>query len=574
MGKLLIGAGLLAMVPLLRADVQVIETVCANGAKARYFEEKVPMPDGVKLYTFGAMPPAGMKCPIIIERNPYVKDERVSPERFSGLTWTPDSYVRITQHCRGCGCSEGDWIPYATERADGLALLEWVRKLPFYNGEIYLSGGSYLSSVHFLYIDTNPPDVKGAVLAVQDCNRYNIVYRNGFFKSGLHGGWFIGGYKKKNTRLQRNKAVSFRDLPLCDFSRRYFGEAVPWLDSVFEHPREDDPFWKTPEGGHDSYEAVTRATFPILLTTGMYDIYTGGIFDMWARLPAAQRARCALVVGAYDHGGNGMATYQKKESTPVEFPKGSLAMVCPDSTTQWFDHIRKGTPLTFIKQGKTLYYALYENAWHETDKLMNGSVARTLYLNNRTLDERSGAPMEISYRYDPKNPVPFKGGLCLNFGGMPVQDPPDFRPDVISFLSEPFAQTLDVRGRMTARLVCKSDREDTCFYMRLSLVKDGVAYPLRDDITSLCYAAPDYTPGTEKAVDFCFSDHAFRVSPGDVLRLDVSSSCSLFVPHTNNKGLQSVQKTCRIATNKIVCGKSSVTLFCEPGIGVSPENKK
>lgn len=560
---LLVGLGVLTAASALFADVQVIEKVCANGAKVRYFEEMVPMPDGVKLYTFGAVPPAGMKCPIVIQRNPYVKDERVKPERFAGNKWTPDSYVWITQHCRGCGCSEGEWVPYATERADGLAFLEWVRKLPFYNGEIFLSGGSYLSSVHLLYIDTNPPDIKGAILEIQDCNRYNVIYRNGFFKIGLHGNWFIGGYKKKNTHLQRNRSISFFDLPLCDFSRRYFGEAVPELDEVFAHPREDDPFWKTPEGGSDSYDAIVKSTFPILLTTGMYDIYTGGVFDMWARLSEARRAQCALLVGAYDHGGNGMRTYQKKPNTPVDFPQGALGMVCPDRAVQWFDHIRKGTPLTFIKPGKTCYYALYENAWHETDKLVNGPVAHTFYLNNRTLDGQANAPAEITYVYDPKKPAPFKGGLCLNFGGMPIQDPPDFRPDVISFLSKPFTRTLDVRGRMTARLVCKSDCEDTCFYARLSLVKDGVAYPLRDDITSLCYATPDYTPGTEKAVSFCFSDHAFRIGPGDVLRVDVSSSCSQFVPHTNNKGLQSIQKTCRIAHNTIVCGKSSVTLFCE-----------
>ncbi len=544
------------------AGLRVIETNCPGKGAARYFEEWVPMPDGVRLYTYGAVPPPGMTCPIILERNPYVRDERVRPERFAVQAWTPDKYVRITQHCRGCGCSEGDWIPYATERADGLTLLAWARTLPFYNGEIFLSGGSYLASVHFLYLDTNPPDVKGAVLAVQDCNRYNIVYRNGFFKSGLHGGWFIGGYKKKNTALPRNRNVTFLDLPLCDFSRRYFGEAVPWLDNVFAHPREDDPFWKTSAGGHDSYEAVTQATFPLLLTTGLYDIYTGGIFDMWARIPADRRARCALVVGAYDHGGNGMTAYRKTAERPVEFPQGSLAMVCPNSTIEWFDHIRKGTPLTFIRPGKTSYYALYENAWHHTDRLVNGPVAHTLYLNNRTLDERPGRPVAHRYVYDPGKPVPFKGGLCLNFGGMPVQDPPDFRPDVISFLSRPFTRTLDVRGRMTARLVCTSDCGDTCFYVRLSLVKEGTAYPLRDDITSLCYATPDYTPGAEKAVAFCFPDHAFRISPGDRLRLDVSSSSSHFVPHTNNKGLQSVQRARRIANNAVIGGKSSVTLYC------------
>ena len=52
-----------------------------------------------------------------------------------------------------------------------------------------------------------------------------------------------------------------------------------------------------------------------LVTTGMYDIYTGGIFDMWARMPAAQGARCALVVGAYDYGGNGLVKYQRKAKT-------------------------------------------------------------------------------------------------------------------------------------------------------------------------------------------------------------------------------------------------------------------
>lgn len=43
------------------------------------------------------------------------------------------------------------------------------------------------------------------------------------------------------------------------------------------------------------------ASFPILLTTGFYDIYTGGIFDMWRAMTAETRARCALVVSPYDH---------------------------------------------------------------------------------------------------------------------------------------------------------------------------------------------------------------------------------------------------------------------------------
>lgn len=94
-------------------------------------------------------------------------------------------------------------VPYESEREDGLFMLDWLRRLPHYNGEIFLDGGSYLSSVHFSYLGTNPPDVKGAALSVQDVDRYNVAYRNGFFKIGLHGGWFVNGYRKKDMTLLR-----------------------------------------------------------------------------------------------------------------------------------------------------------------------------------------------------------------------------------------------------------------------------------------------------------------------------------------------------------------------------------
>ena len=210
------------------------------------FEEMVPMPDGVKLYTYGIRPAPGTKCPIVIMRNPYVPEKPVDLAAFARKQSgnLARGYAYLVQHCRGCGMSEGDWIPYESERADGLALLEWVRKLPWYNGEIFLEGGSYLSSVHWSYLDTNPPDIKGACLSIQEVNRYNIAYRNGFFKAGLHGGWFAKGYKKKSHSLQRDKSVSFSDFPLLDFSKRYWGEAVPALDNKLAHPNRDDPFWR------------------------------------------------------------------------------------------------------------------------------------------------------------------------------------------------------------------------------------------------------------------------------------------------------------------------------------------
>ena len=529
--------------------VQINEPTDKDGS--RWFEEMHKLPDGTALYTYGSAPAAGVKCPIVITRNPYVKEERVDVAKWAkGQRATLErGYARVIQHCRGCGMSEGDWIPYENERADGLALLEFVRKLPWYNGEIYLEGGSYLASVHWSYLDTDPSDVKGAALYVQDVNRYNIAYRNGFFKAGLHGGWFVNGYKKKNKSLQRDKSVTFAQFPLADFSRRYWGEPVPALDNKLRHPRAEDPYWRSdaPGSGAAYRNALVKSTMPILLKTGFYDIYTEGIFDMWREITPERRASCALVVDAYDHGGNPSKEFN---GTKGHFPGGARREEGVDSL-DWFDSIRRRAACPGAPRGTTRYYALWENSWYEETSLENGPREVHIPLG-------SG---ERSYTYDPLRPLPSfpgSGGIC--FGGMKPQPKPDFRDDVVSFILPAIDESLDVRGRMEATLAVESDCEDTCFYVRTSVDKgDGVWYLLRDDITSLAASGP-YAPGSRRMLSFRFADHAFRLEKGDRLRVDVASGSSQFAPHPNVAGDAFAATAPRTARNKVFAEASELIL--------------
>ena len=521
------------------------------------FEAMVPMSDGVRIYTYGVFPPNRVKCPIVIQRTPYVPEERPNFADFAKAQTKAVSrgYAYIVQHCRGCGMSEGAWIPYESERADGLALLDWVRKLPWYNGEIFLDGGSYLCSVHWSYLDTNPSDVKGAALSVQEVERYNVIYRNGFFKIGLHGGWFVGGYKKKDHALQRDQAVRLCDFPLCDFSRRYWGAAEPAFDNPIAHPCREDPFWTSsePGSGVDYRWALAKSTMPILLRTGFYDIYTEGLCDMWRETPRERLANCALLIDAYDHGG-GLAEDMK--GTSGEFPGGARADEGV-SSLDWFDYCRTGRPCAGAVPGKVRYYALWENRWIEADTLADGP---------RRLEFPLGKG-ERSWTYDPLRPLPEfpgSGGIC--FGGMRPQPPPDFRDDVVSFLLPPIDERIDVRGRLRASLLVKSDCEDTCFYARVSVLKpDGKWHLVRDDITSLSANGGDYKPGAERRVEFRFADHAFRLEKGDQLRVDISSACAQFAPHGNVKGLQSAVREPKTARNAVVADASSLIVFAEAG---------
>ena len=199
------------------------------------------------------------------------------------------------------------------------------------------------------------------------------------------------------------------------------------------------------------------------------------------------------------------------------------------------------------------YYALWENRWIEAEELKDGAKRIDMPLGTGTR----------AWTYDPKRPLPEfpgSGGIC--FGGMRLQPPPDFRDDMVSYVLPPVTETIDVRGRMRARLTVTSDCEDTCFYVRVSVQKDdGKWYLLRDDITSLCADGRDYAPGTEKEVSFRFADHAFRLEKGDRLRVDVSSGNSQFAPHGNVMGLQAAVREPKVAHNAVRADASFLTLF-------------
>lgn len=500
--------------------------------------------DGVRLFTAVSLPDAHGTFPIVLARSPYVDDMTDKSEEElcawyaqAAKGWNDAGYAVVSQHCRGRGKSTGDCIPYIHEREDGLALQTWVRTQPFYGGELYLNGGSYCCSVHYV---TAPfaSDIKGAVLEVQDQNRYNCNYRNGFYKMGLHGGWYMDMYKKQRVlrgeMSRRFTDDSYKTLPLIGLSEAVFGEKADDFDAILMHPDEQDAFWReTRFGGAEARDAIVGADIPILLVTGFYDIYTGGVFDMFKQLDASTKAKSALLVHPYAHSGS-------ENDQPVHFPNGEVAQAFGDVARLWFDAVRgKGTfPVT---QGQVTYYELFGERWC-CDDFAPPAQALCLPLGNG----------DCTYTYDPTDPAQFRGGLSANFGGTAWQDPPHSRPDILSVYTAPFARDVHVKGQMTASLCVRSDCEDTCFYMRISLEKPEGDLGLRDDITAVSRVSEHYRPGDEVTLDFTFDEHCFVIHKGERLRVDVSSSAyGLYVPHTNRRGLFSLQTDTVVAHNTV-----------------------
>lgn len=503
--------------------------------------------EGASLFTAVFLPEKDGKFPIVLMRSPYVDEVENLPEEEILIRmekeWSPwlmRGYALVYQHCRGRGKSDGDCIPYINEREDGLALQSWVRTQPFYDGTILLKGGSYLTSVHYA---TAPfaPDIKGAVFGIQDSERYHINYRNGAYKKGGHTGWYMNMYKAKSHT--EKKDVSPDLLPYINYSEAVLGEPAEDFDEILRHPDPSDPFWNTRFGGGDARGATDSAIFPMLFTTGFYDIYTGGIFEMWRKLKPIAKAQSALVVSAYTHGDN-------PAESPIRFSNGSRNEAFGELyEIDWFDYIlgkRKTAPFA---PGKVTYYKLFANEWATDDFAISDDI--TFPLGNKP----------VTYTYDPADPPSFKGGLSLNFGGPAYQDAPGTRGDVITVYSLPFERDVLIKGAMEASLTVSSDAEDTGFYMRVSIEKEGGDYGLRDDITSLLFQLKEYTPGNKVNLHFRFDEHAFLIQKGERLRIDIASAENTnFFRHTNTKGLFSEATETKIAHNTVYLCESTLTV--------------
>ncbi len=501
---------------------------------------------GEKLFTAVCLPAKTGKFPIIIYRTPYADSEidadpQALADRFAKdhLGTLAKGYGYVYQHCRGRGKSSGDFLPYINEREDGLNLQDWIRKQPFYSGVLLLDGASYTSSVH-LVCAPFADDVKAAVLAIQDCERYAMSYRNGFLKTGSKCKWTWENYKK-NT-LKERKSYSPADTlirPFTDFSKVMFGEGHPSIDEASLHPDPKDEFWNTRLGGVEAKGAVKDSKTAILLLTGFYDIYTHGMFEMWRSMGEETRARSAFVVHPYDHRIRGTCP-------PIAFEGGDRGGII----TSWFEHVLKGAEPP-VEVGRVTYYEIFDNRWH-TDDFVAPEKSLTF-----TLGEG-----ERTYIYDPENPASFRGALTNSFGGSDWQDKPNSRQDIISLYTPEFSVDTEIKGQMRARLRVRSSCEDTCFYMRISLAKEEGDFGLRDDINQISAFKENYLPGEEAEIEFSFDEHAFLVKKGEKLRIDISSSCyPTFFCHTNVKGLYSVQKETKIAENTVILDKSYLNVF-------------
>jgi putative CocE/NonD family hydrolase len=227
--------------------------------------------------------------------------------------------------------------------------------------------------------------------------------------------------------------------------------------------------------------------------------------------------------------------------------QASGLLLFPDELQlRWFDHWLKGIENGIMEEPPIRIFVMGENRWRFESEwplartqytsyyLHSGGAANTLHGDGVLTPERPSDEPVDTFVYDPRNPVPTRGGgLCCWRAALPPgafdQREVEARPDVLVYTTPALEQDVEATGPIEVHLWAATSAPDTDFTAKLVDVGPcGYARNVQDGIIRARYCstaqANPIRPGEvyEYVIDLGGTSNVFKA--GHRIRLEISSS--------------------------------------------------
>ncbi|MEU6431549.1 CocE/NonD family hydrolase [Microbispora sp. NPDC046973] len=476
-------------------------------------EHDVPMPvrDGTVLRGSVHRPAGGGPFPALLMRTPYGEDSfrtaPVTPALRAG-------FAVVLQHCRGRGSSDGEFRPWVDEGADGHDTIAWITSQPWSNGEVVMSGMSYLAGCALQAAATRPPGLKAVVASMTPHDFHDgLKYHGGAFALGSALNW--GAFQAMLGLLHAAEAgedvgagfvavlpvlhdqdAAARTLPVGDIP------GIPWWRDWTSHV-ERDVYWE------DLAETLRhdRVEVPVMHVAGWFDLFLGGTLENHRRLGGP------LVVGPWSHlapgaAGTGRLFFGPAASAQaIGLEQRELAFLKGEDT---------GPAVKIFVMGDDVWRD--EEAWP-----LERAVETRYHLHTGGLlsPEPPSAQEPATFTFDPRDPVPTVGGPTLlpdptNVGPQDQRDV-ERRPDVLCYSTEVLASDVEVTGPVSVTLHAETSAASTDWTAKLVDVHpDGRAMSVIDGIVRACESSGTFV------IDLVATSQVFKA--GHRIRVEISSS--------------------------------------------------
>lgn len=404
-------------------------------------------------------------------------------------------YVGVVCDTHGKGRSPDPPTPWERDAEDAYAVIDWISRQPWSDGQVGMYGGSYSGFSQWAAAKTLHPALKTIVPVVAANPGLGLPMQNNVFQFANYAwNFYVTNNKSLDADtygdIQRWNALGGRwfasGKPYREIDR-IDGTPNPILQRQLQHPAYD-AYWQRMTPYRSEFAKIR---IPVLSIAGYFDdSQVSSVQYLKDHYAYNKKAEHYLVIGPYDHFGTQAAV---KPTAVRGYPIDPVAQFDTNALTfQWLDYVMRRGPKPALLRDKINYQVMGANVWRHAPALTSmGDEALTLYLTaekagtyyqmGRTKPVARGfidQTVDLADRATTNNDYPDVAVRRRDFGATGP-----------SFISEPFDAPVSVSGAISGVLGAVINKRDFDFSVALyELRPDGSLFNLTYYLARASYA--------------------------------------------------------------------------------------